>query len=201
VPSPVVPVVTVLPNQRNQQSGTRDGADWIEIHEPRTARNTRKKRLGPGSSVRFEAAMRGASSFESIMTRVRARKPLGYVMCHRGKNEYKCIEPQRAQRTRRPETNLQSDLSLGRFQQPRSQCPMNFDGRPDDPLRDLVKLIFLNHVPLPRPSPCSSIRVLCSQPIMRCVLPVRVRLRELAVYPCSHDRRRFGVTRLAKARL
>ena len=43
------------------------------------------------------------------MTRHRARKPLGYVMCHRGTNEYKCIKPQSSQRTRRTETDLHSD--------------------------------------------------------------------------------------------
>ena len=48
-----------------------------------------------------------SSSF--TMTRHRARKPLGYAMCHRGTNEYKCIKPQSSRRTRRTETDLHSD--------------------------------------------------------------------------------------------
>ncbi len=36
------------------------------------------------------------------------------------------------------------------------------------------------------------------QPIMPLDLPVKVRSWELTVYPRSHIRRRFGVTRLAK---
>jgi hypothetical protein len=53
---------------------------------------------------------------------------------------------------------------------------------------------------LPRNVFLPSLRGLRLQPIMLCILPVRVRLRELAVYPRSHVRRRFVATQPAKAR-